>query len=53
LQVQITEVGADDIPVCLFALQVQLDEVDEDPLQVLGQAGWGIELPHVIAGSAL
>ena len=53
LQVQIAEVGAHDIPVCLFALQVQFDEVDEDPLEVLGQALRGLELPHIIAGTAL
>jgi hypothetical protein len=30
---QVTKVGADDVPVRLLALQVQFDHVDEDLLQ--------------------
>ena len=50
LQVQVPEVGADKIPVGLFALQVQFDEIDEYLLQVLRQVGRGVELPHIIVG---
>lgn len=33
LEVQVAEVGADDVPVRLLALQRQLDEVDQNCLQ--------------------
>ena len=39
LQVQIPEVGADEIPVRLFALQMQFDEIDQDPLQMSDEGG--------------
>ena len=42
---EVAEVGADDVPVRLLALQVQFDEVDEDPLQVVAQLGWTPESP--------
>jgi hypothetical protein len=35
--VQVAEVGSDDVPVGLLALDVQLDQVDQDALQVGGQ----------------
>lgn len=34
---QVSEVGSGKVPVRLFALQVQLDQVDEHPLQVLNK----------------
>ena len=37
LQVQVAEVLADDVPVRLLALEVQVDEVDEQLLQVGGE----------------
>ena len=35
LEVQVAEVGSDDVPVRLLALQVQLDQIDQAPA-----AGW-------------
>ena len=40
VEVQVAEVGADDVPVCLFGDQLKGNEVDEDGLHVLGQS-WG------------
>lgn len=37
IQVQVTEVGANNIPVGLFANQLQSDEVHKNGLQILGQ----------------
>ncbi len=37
LQVEVAEVGADDVPVRLLALQVQFDQIDQHPLQVVAQ----------------
>ena len=36
---EVAEVGADDVPVRLLALQVEFDEVDQDPLQAVAQLG--------------
>ena len=36
---EVAEVGPDDVPVRLLALQVQLDEVDQDALQAVAQLG--------------
>ena len=32
LQVKVAEVGSDDVPVRLLALQVEFDQIDKDPL---------------------
>jgi hypothetical protein len=42
---QIAEVLSDDIPVGLFALQVQFDQVDENLLERLGQRLRRLEAP--------
>ena len=34
LEVQITEVGPDNVPVGLLALEMQLDQIHQHPLQV-------------------
>ena len=35
LEMEIAEVGADDVPVRLLALQMEFHDVDEDPLQIV------------------
>jgi hypothetical protein len=35
--VEIAEVGADNVPVRLLALQVQLDQVDQNPLEIAAE----------------
>jgi hypothetical protein len=32
--VKVAEVGSDDVPVRLLALQVKFDQINQDPLQV-------------------
>ena len=53
LQVQVAEVGSDDVPVRLLALQVQFDEVHQDPLQVAAQLGGGLKVLDIGIGTAL
>jgi hypothetical protein len=48
LQVKVAEVGSDQVPMSLFALKMQLDEVDEDLLQVLNQVLGGVKLVHLV-----
>ena len=40
---QVAEVASDDIPMRLLALQVELDEIDQDPLEVGAQLRRGLE----------
>jgi hypothetical protein len=35
--VKVAEVGSDDVPVRLLALQVEFDQIDKHPLQVRAQ----------------
>ena len=41
------------IPVGLFALQMQLNEINEYLLQVLWKTGRGIALPNLVVGQAV
>jgi hypothetical protein len=50
--VQITEVGANEIPMSLLALQMQFDQIHQHLLQVVRQARWGLELPDIVIGPA-
>ncbi len=43
LQVKVAEVGPHDVPVRLLALQVEFDQIDQDPLQVGGELGRGVK----------
>src|ERR1700722_9438779 len=45
---QVAEIRSDDVPVGLLALQVQLDEVDEDPLEVLDKLPRRLEAVHLV-----
>ena len=49
---QIAEVGANDIPMGLLALQMQFDQIHQHLLQVLRQAGWSFELANIVGGPA-
>jgi hypothetical protein len=39
LQVKVAEVGSDDVPVRLLTLQVELDQIDQHPLQASAELG--------------
>ncbi len=41
---KVPEVGSDDVPVRLLALQVEFDEVDQDALQARAELGGRLEV---------
>ena len=51
LEMEVAEVGSDDVPVRLLALQVEFDEVDQDALQAVAQLGGCLEVLDFRFGS--
>ena len=40
---KVAEVAANDVPMRLLALQMELDEIDQDPLEIGAQLRRGLE----------
>ena len=53
LQMRVTEVGADDIPVHLLTLDVQLDQVHQDALEVGGKLRRSLEVADFVITAAV
>ena len=48
---KVAEVGSDDVPVRLLALQMKFDQVDQDPLQVGAELGGRLEVLDFVSST--